>query len=346
MSIYVIDPLADDRWNGLVERHPLSSAFHQRTWLNALARTYGYRPCVLTSTPEGRPLADGIVFCRISSWITGTRLVSLPFSDHCEPLLSEPGNLVGFSKWLRSECDEKRWKYIELRPLFETQNAEGDLCESASYCFHELDIRPSLQSLFEGLHKNCVQRSIRRAERECLSYEVGHSQTIADEFYQLLLITRRRHKLLPQPRAWFQNLIECMGNRVQIRVARKNGTAVAAILTLRHASSVVYKYGCSNDQFHNLGAMPFLFWRLVEESKAAGVVKIDLGRSDAENRGLIAFKDRLGGKKKRLTYYRYPKTKHREASVNWHSGGLGKLFSVLPDIVSSTAGRIVYRHVG
>ena len=37
-------------------------------------------------SPPDEPLENGFLFCRVESWLTGRRLVSLPFSDHCEPL--------------------------------------------------------------------------------------------------------------------------------------------------------------------------------------------------------------------------------------------------------------------
>jgi hypothetical protein len=346
LNIYTINPLVDRRWDELVARHPRASAFHQRGWLNALACTYHYQPLAITSTPPDKPLMDGIVLCRVSSWLTGTRLVSLPFSDHCEPLLNEPGDLIDFSKWLRAESDKEQWKYIELRPVSKVRDTEGGLCKTGSFCFHELDLGPSTGQLFDGLHKDCFQRKIRRAENERLSYEVGCSERAVSDFYQLLLMTRRRHQMLPQPRAWFRNLIESMGDKVQIRMARKDGTPIAALLTLKHAGSVIYKYGCSNSRFHNLGGMPLLFWRLIEESKAEGASKIDFGRSDLDNQGLIVFKDRLGAQRKALTYYRYPKPKQKDKNAAWNLGRIRRLFSVLPGPVSSTAGRILYRHVG
>src|SRR5205807_2584108 len=136
--------------------------------------------------------------------------------------------------------------------------------------FHELDLKPSLEHLFQALHKDSVQRNVRRAEREKVSYKVGRSQQLINDFYELLLITRRRHQLPPQPRRWFSNLVECMGDKVELKMATNNETAIAAILTLRHGSSVVYKYGCSDHRFHYLGGMPFLLWRLIQESKEAG----------------------------------------------------------------------------
>ncbi len=74
------------------------------------------------------------------------------------------------------------------------------------------------------------------------------------------------------------------------------------MITLQHRSSVVYTYGCSDGEFHHLGAMPFLFWRLIEESKASGAERINFGRSDLDNDGLITFKDRVGARRKLLSY--------------------------------------------
>lgn len=346
MKIHVLDPLSDSRWDELVARHPSASVFHQRGWLEALARTYGYEPYVLTSALSGEPLDNGIVVCRVSSWMTGTRLVSLPFSDHCEPLLNEDGEAEGFMNWIREACDLQKWRYVEIRPLSMAYRGGNGLQPSCSYWFHELDIRPSLDQIFRGLHNNSFRRKVQRAERERLSYEAGRSEQLVDEFHKLLLITRRRHQLLPQPKAWFRNLLECMGDKLQIRLARKNGVPVAAMLTLKHRSVVVYKYGCSDERFHNLGGMPFLFWRLVEESKASGAEKIDFGRTDLNNKGLIAFKDRFGTSRKLLTYYRYTKTSRRGVANLWDSRAVRQIISSLPEAVSSAAGRVLYRHLG
>lgn len=346
MRIHVLDPLLDSRWDEFVDRHPHASVFHDRGWLEALARTYGYELYVLTSAPFGQPLENGIVVCRVSSWITGARLVSLPFSDHCEPLLHESEEFEDFIHWMQDACDLQNWRYVELRPLSASYREGHGLQPNRSYWFHELDLRASLDHMFEQLHKNSFQRKVQRAEREGLSYESGRSEQLMNEFYRLLMRTRRRQQLLPQPRVWFKNLLECMRDMLRIRVARKDGTPVAAMLTLHHGSSVVYKYGCSDEKFHNLGGMPFLFWKLVEESKAAGAEKIDLGRTDLTNEGLIAFKDRLGASKRLLTYYRYAKTAKQGLAALSDSQALRQFFSLLPETVCSAAGRILYRHLG
>jgi hypothetical protein len=272
-------------------------------------------------------------------------MVSLPFSDHCEPLLRDSRDLPDFTAWLRAECDARRWKYVEIRPLSRIQDGNGVFHSSTSYCFHELDLRPGLDQLFRNLHKDSMQRRIKRAERAKLSYTTGRSEKLTDEFFRLMVRTRRRHQLLPQPRAWFKNLVEYMGDKVQIRVASTNGTVIAAMLTLTHGTSVTYKYGCSDERLHNLGAMPFLFWRLIEETKESGAERIDFGRSDLDQTTLIAFKDKLGTTKKMLEYYRYPQ-KSKPVSAIWGEHVTRQICGLLPASISSAAGRLVYRHIG
>jgi lipid II:glycine glycyltransferase (peptidoglycan interpeptide bridge formation enzyme) len=300
----------------------------------------------ITSAAVGEPLSDGLALCRVASWLTGIRAVSLPFSDHCEPLVNGADQLVQFTERLAMECDRQRWKYVELRPCTWDGEVRTDFSPSQSHCFHKLDLSPSLEQLFRGLHRDSIQRKIRRAEREKISYETGRTDRLLNEFYGLLLITRRRHRLFPQPRAWFKNLVECTGEQSQIRVARKDGVPLAAMLTLRHRSSIVYKYGCSDEKYHPLGAVPFLFWKLIEESKARGAEELDFGRSELDNAGLITFKDRFGAQRLSLTYFRYPPTNKTNAVFNWGQRSVAQLVSYLPDRVLPAAGRVLYKHLG
>jgi hypothetical protein len=346
MPLYTFDPLQDSRWDELVATHPMASAFHRTGWLRTLAATYGYRTMVLTSSPPGEHLSDGIVLCEINSWITGCRLVSVPFADHADPLLNDRVDSFEFTQWIRKERDRHKWKYVELRPLCWEKHSNSPLVASRTFWIHTLDLKPSLESIFRNLDKNCLQRRIRRAERGQLTYEKGNSEELLNDFYRLLMITRRRHQIVPQPREWFRNLIAFLGPHIEIRLARKDNTPIAAILTVTHRKTVVYKYGCSDGKFHYLAGMPFLFWRLIEESKVAGAEEIDFGRTDIENHGLIRFKDEFGAARKQLTYLRYPESASGKYITSSDLPRARRLFSVLPDAISSRVGRLLYRHMG
>jgi len=346
MSIRYFDPTADQSWLELVNRSPLGSVFHHPGWLKALATTYEYRPRGVTTAALSDPIDSGIVFCEVESWITGRRLVSLPFADHCDPLVEGAEGIAAMVEWAEEERKREKWKYIELRPIDSKKFAGTAIVPSCSYWLHSLSLEPSAATLFGNLNKNNLQRRIRRAERENLVYERAASPELLDLFYRLMLKTRRRHGLLPQPRAWFQNLLRYMSPDAEIRVASKGTIAVGAIFTLRHKGTVVYKYGCSDEHYHNLGAMPFLFWKMINESKSEGAEQIDFGRTDLDNNGLIGFKDRLGTTRRQITYFRYPQNSKERGAVATYLPSMRHLFSKLPDSLSSLAGGMLYRHIG
>src|SRR3989441_5506420 len=99
---------------------------------------------------------------------------------------------------------------------------------------------------------------------------------------------------------------DCLGDKVKIRMASKDGRPIASVLTLSFKDVLVYKYGCSDERFHNLGGMPLLLWNAIQEGKRNGAREFDMGRSDTDNPGLIAFKEHWGATRSQLTYWRYP----------------------------------------
>lgn len=342
--VYFVDPLEDTRWPELLQSHPDSSVFHSVPWLRALRDTYGYQPLALTTSAPGEDLHNGLVFCRVESWLTGGRWVSLPFSDHAEPLLGQGSELADLLLTAQATCDQEDLRYLEIRPLRPVA-LEG--YTPSPYVFHTLDLAPGLDTLFGNLHEDSIRRKIRRAQREGLVYSEGRSADHLESFYRLMVQTRKRHGLPPQPKEWFQNLATCFGPDLKVRIASQQTTPVAAILTLRHQDTLVYKYGCSDQVRHNLGGMQMLMWRAIEEAKQAGLRTLDLGRSDAGNTGLITYKDRWGTQRSQLTYWRRKaKAVPGTATGNWKMKLAGRMFSHLPAGMNSFAGRVLYRHLG
>jgi Acetyltransferase (GNAT) domain len=349
--VYIIDPLKDTRWNEFLARSSDASLFHSTEWLEALRGTYGYEPVAYTTSGPGQPLKNGLPICRIESWLTGCRLVSLPFSDYCAPLVCGDYDLQLLLEALRTECEMKRWRYVEMRSLDSLEASDPSFRPIASYTLHLLDLRPDLETLFNNLHKNSIQRKIKRAEREGLTYEEGYSEAALDAFYGLLAITRRRHRVPPQPRKWFRNLADCFGEALKIRLAFKDGKPVAGMLTIRYKETLVYKYGGSDTRFNSLGGMHLLYWRSIEDAKQCGLQVFDLGRSDAHQDGLITFKNRWGAAESRLTYCRFTAGDSAghifdPATTTWRTRSAKRLFARIPIKVLSALGSILYKHIG
>ena len=349
LCCYELDPIQDPRWAELVERHPEASVFHTVAWLQALRRTYGYEPVAFTTSPPTGELRNGIVFCRIDSWLTGRRLVSLPFSDHCQPLCDAAEDLNFIIRYLQAAFHHRKWKYFEIRPVYEnlSQTGDGTGClPGATYFLHTLDLRPDLDELFRSLDKDSVRRRIQRAERAGLIEKCGRSEELLKEFYALFVITRGRHHVPPSPRAWFRNLIQCQGKALEIRLAYKDGTPIAAILTLQFKNVVYYKYGCSDARFNQFGATPWLFWKAIVAAKTRNATKFDFGRTEEDNPGLLAFKNHWAPHPRSLIYWRYPDGSSLASVTGWKLKMAKRVFSCLPDRILDIVGNLVYRHIG
>jgi hypothetical protein len=351
MTIYQINPLIDPRWSDFVNQHRQGSVFHTPGWLESLQKTYGYDPLVLTTSPPKEQLTNGVAFCRIKSWLTGERMVSVPFADHCQPLYENPKDLYAILEFAVQGLNGKSARnHVEIRPLQSDGLGVGEhtgFHTGRTFRLHLLDLQLGTDALLHSFDKNSVQRRLRRVARENLQYEEGTSEDLLRKFYQLQILTRRRHQIPPQPIGWFRNLIVLLGDCVKIRVVSKDKTPIASILTLSFNGTVVYKYGCSDAAYNNLAGTPFLFWQTIQDAKQHGAHTFDMGRSDLDNPGLINFKSNWGTRDLPLTYWRFPELaeKVRVAPSGARKAG-AYVISRLPDPLLILLGRTLYKHVG
>jgi len=349
-TFYTIDPLKDLRWDDLLEQHSEASVFHSRAWLEALRRTYGFKSAALTTSAPEQPLRDAFVLCRVASRLTGRRLVSLPFSDHCDPLLQQGDDLQLFLNWLADDAQREQWRYLEFRPTRSPRVEMPKYHVSAQYVLHRLNLVPDLLAIYRGFHKDSIERKIRKAQLEGLRVQTGVTESSLHTFHQLLTITRRRRGVPPQPKHWFRNLVDCFGPALQILTAFSGQTPVATMLTLRHKKTLVYKYGGSDPRFHSLGSMHVLYWESIQQAKLQGLVEFDLGRTDLDQSGLITFKDRWGAARSSLNYWRFaPSGKgvhiFDPAANNWPTRFAKVIFSHTPGPVLSSLGQLLYKHI-
>jgi hypothetical protein len=347
MALFRFDPISDPRWQDLLQRHPMASVFHTTGWLTALKRTYGFEPVALGKGNTGQPLSAALVFCRMDSHLTGHRIISLPFSDHCQPLTDTTNDFTEILDAFKEEVGGHIPMYGEFRPVTMPVHNDRDLHQGGSFCFHHLDLRPTLAELYANFHKNCVQRKIQRADREGLNYLQGRSTVLLDMFYSLLVETRKRHRLLPQPKEWFQNLVACLGEALTISVAMAEDRPVAGLLTLRFQKTLVYKYACSEKRYSQLGGTQMLLWKAIQEAKELGLTQLDFGRSDWDNPGLLAFKDRWGAERSVLKYWRCGSVPAADAP-NWKIAVANGVFSRIARMSDATRpflGRMLYSHL-
>jgi lipid II:glycine glycyltransferase (peptidoglycan interpeptide bridge formation enzyme) len=243
--------------------------------------------------------------------------------------------------------NREHWSYVEIRPTNWDTGCPGDYSgfrPSAQFLWHVLDIRQDQDSIFQKFDKDSIRRRVLRAERAGVTEKCGNSQDLLEHFYGLFVLTRARHRIPPMPGAWFQNLVKYLGGSLQIRIAYAKKAPIAAVLTLHFRDTVLYKYGCSDSQYKNIGAMPWLFWRAISAAKISGASYFDLGRTEKGNVGLRIFKDHFVPKPRPLVYWKYPPAP--DSTEDWKIRLAKRIFSGMPNGMLRLIGSAAYKHVG
>jgi lipid II:glycine glycyltransferase (peptidoglycan interpeptide bridge formation enzyme) len=257
-------------------------------------------------------------------------------TEELPPLLAE----------LERRAQAERCKYIELRPMFVTQMTQPHFQISQQFVHHRLDLTPGLEEVFRHFHYDSIKRKVRRAEREGLVVREGTEREAIETFYGLVVRTRRRLGLPPQPLAWYRNIVQCLCNSARIRLAYKGNLAVGGIMTLQHNKTLYYKYCASDAQFHNLGTVPYLLWGAIQDAADSGLTELDLGRSDRADSGLVTFKDHWGATRSELCYWRSPRDAPMPVSDAGMIGELARtVCSHLPNRCLIGLGALLYPHM-
>ncbi len=341
----VVDPTGVPGWDEQLACHPCATVFHSSAWARVLSETYGYQPLYFTAVEDGRLVAL-LPFMEIRSWLTGTRGVSLPFTDECAPILPDD---IGFDDAVLQMirlAETRNWKTLEFRGRC---RGMGNIPASAEYLTHELDLTIGEKALF-SLFRSNVQRNIRKAEREGISVKPDSTPIGVKEFYRLNCLTRREHGLPPQPFRFFENLRSHVLEKGfgTLLLARHERKVIAGAVFLHFAGKAVYKYGASDRRHQELRPNNLVFREGIRDLCAKGVRTLSFGRTDLHHEGLRQFKLSWGAVEKTLQYAKYDvtskvylSTKKYRATIPWES-----TMSKLPVPVLRLIGRIAYRHVG
>jgi CelD/BcsL family acetyltransferase involved in cellulose biosynthesis len=322
--------------------HHGATVFHSQGWARVLAESYGYSPEYLLAE-DGGSLRALLPLFEVRSWITGKRGVSLPFTDRCDPLLSDriafPDVLAGG----RSLGEKRGWKYIEWRGAPDTVEL------SATFYQHDLDLTPSEASLFD----RCAparRRAIRKAEKEQILVERSGKPEAMEAFYRLHQLTRRKHGIPPQPIRFFRNIYRCLIERGRgtVSLAVLNGKAVASAIFLNFGASAIYKFGASDPGFQALRPNNLLLWDGILQMKRAGARALSFGRTSMSQDGLRRFKMSFGASESMLRYLRYDFRANAFVSgqVDRSTGLHATLFRFCPRFLSRMAGAAIYPHIG
>lgn len=307
----------------------------QRTYGNALFFVHVH---LESSAPVLLPIME------IRSSLTGTRGVSLPFTDLCPPLGAAGAGLDPILDSLLAFGRSRGWTHLELRG--------GDApCVQATpavtYCGHRLDLRAGSRRL-QASFASSAQRACRKAESLGVKVEVSGTEEAMRSFCHLHALTRRRHGAPPQPIEFFQHIHEELIAKQAgfIAIASAGPVAIAAAVFLHHGATAVYKFGASDETHQALRGNSAVMGHALCHLAEAGCHEVHFGRTSSSNEGLRRFKLLWGSSEEPLHYYRLCMRTGESLPASDRSSGLHTaIFRRLPPTVNRWAGRLLYPHL-
>ena len=344
MAVEIVNPIEHPDWDALVLAHPNCSFFHSSAWARVLQEAYGYKPLYFTIF-DGDAISACLPVMEVSSFITGKRGVSLPFSDRCEPLADHALQFDALLSHAKEYGKKAGWKYLELRggTAF-LSGAEP----SSTYLGHTLDLTIGEIGLFAAL-RDSTRRNTKKAEKEGVEVTVSDTMDAVTAFYDLNQVTRKHHGLPPQPFNFFRAIHEHVLSRGLgfVVLASYRSTPIAASVFLQSGRKALYKYGASALEHRELRANNLVMWKAIERLSKRGFESLCFGRTDIGHDGLKQFKTGWGAQENHIHYYRHDLRQNKFVTQQQPANGFSKMiFGKLPVPVLNAIGSLAYRHMG
>ena len=344
MSIEQLDPIADPRWARFVDATPGASVFAHPAWLELLARCYRYEFSSLCTTGDDGELVVGMPLARVESRLTGRRLVSLPFSDHCPPVRAAGAGPEADLRLAEALADLRRSSALKIEIHDALPLVDGAHVVSR-FLLHRLELENDAEAVL-GRASKSQKRKRTKARREGVTTRVGTDRAALDTFYGLHLGTRRRLGVPTQPRRFIRGFEQLFARGLgYVLIAEYQGQPIAAAVFLTFGDTTVYKYGASDERHLALRPNNLVMAEAIRMACETGHTSFDFGRTDADNAGLAAFKRSFGAAERELSY--------TYLADDVPAEGHGKLDKVLAGVIQrgpKWAGRAIgsalYRHVG
>jgi FemAB-related protein (PEP-CTERM system-associated) len=338
-------------WNPLVEQQVKEVFYYDHRWFELISNLYGYTIIPLTTTNVEGQITGFLPLCSVSSPLTGRRLVSLPFSDHCPLFAVDEASANNLIDQAISLAKREKVKYLELRTGANDVLAKRtDLTASNLYVNWVLSLSDHPEDIWKSLRKP-VQHQIKKSQKLGVQVHAAQKREEMEIYYQLHLRTRtKKHGMPAQSKNYFFQLWDAFAanDALRLLLAKHQGTTVAGIVLLTCGETVHYAYGASDERYLNLAANNLLFWNAMVWGCAQGYKRFDLGRTACDNEGLMEFKRRWGATKEPLLYYYYPHASGLAATSesNWKYLLFTNFWRKLPLSVTASLGGYLYKHLG
>jgi CelD/BcsL family acetyltransferase involved in cellulose biosynthesis len=344
MYIEDVNPLNSPLWQQLTKRHQ-STVFHSPEWLGVLHDTYGFAIHAHILLNEAQEPKAGVAYCAINDMMD-PRIASLPFSDFCDPLVSNLDEWHCLADKLLS-----RGHRISLRCLHNQVALDDKRFTLAGRAkWHCVDLERSEDAVWQGLHGS-ARRAVKKAQRNGVTVRIAQNKEDLRAFFELHLRVRKyKYGLLAQPYRFFENIWNrfILPGKGALLLAAHENEVIGGVLFLEWQDTLYYKFNASNPDAIAVRPNDLVVWEGIRYGQSRQLHFLDFGLSDWDQEGLLQYKRKFATDEKTISMLRYSPENSpsiKEKQLRQLLPKLTDLFvdGSIPDTITEKAGDTLYQ---
>lgn len=295
LSVELLRPAFEAKWDRFVRQTPGATFFHQLGWRWLVERVFGHRAHYLLAR-RGERVTGVLPLFELKSRIFGHSLVSVPFAIGGGVVTEDAETAKLLLDESRGIAEDRGVDYLELRS---EKPVSEELLTKDLYVTFRADLTEGEEALLKRMD---------RKRRQMMTYvsKGGFEHRVAgiEElplFYDLFCQSMRHHGTPVYPRLFLQEILDRHPADTNLFFVYHEGRPVAGVLNLLWHDVVMPYYAGADRNYRPRGVDDYLYLSIMRWGRDHGYRTFDFGRSK-RGTGAHAFKARWGMEEVPLAY--------------------------------------------
>ena len=316
MHIRLATDSDEKNWNIFTSQHPQASPYHNFSWKKSIEKSYGHACYYLIAENTNQEIVGVLPTVSIKLPLIHGNLCALPFCDLGASLTIDSNiekQLINYARNLASQLNLSSFEYRASEKL--ALNKEQLKRLSTDHKVRMLLELPESSDCLLASFKSKLRSQIRKAEKNGLTVELGHSSRLIEEFYDVFSCNMRDLGSQTHSKSWFSEINKNYDKNMIISIIKHKGQAIGAGIVLFNGTKATIPWASTKREFNRLSPNMLLYWSLLKYTTDHGYKSFDFGRS-SYGEGTFKFKQQWGAKPIPLTWKTYyPKQKENTSTI-------------------------------
>ena len=353
VEILSIDEAESRGWDDMIMNHPLGSVFHHTSYGKVIQSTFNHMtPYYVSLIGTDGNCKGGLVLFLVRSWLTGNRLVSIPWAAYGDPLIRSSEEFELLFEEVNNLSQRVNASYVQInsRKSRAFLNKVKIMTPIEYDKAHLLDLTKGQDTVWQGLHKS-IRRRIRKTERNGIEVRLAQSEVDIFSFYSVWC---RHRKILGLPAhrlEYFQNMWKYLASKgmMQIWIAEKKGDVLGGQCTFILKGTEFLTYIAAEGEFRQAGGGVAIIWAVICSAFKNEINTIDFGKTPIGANNLKSFKESWGAKEIETPVFYYPRIMgvssfQDEKKLSYRA--MRYFWKIAPPQLSKFASSFFWRHTG